>query len=83
MQQSNGVGRGRGKDGGTKVSNNLSILFARAPSLYSRHVTPFFCISSDSRYGQRNVATGLSIAKGRQSKGQFLYISKSMLLIPM
>ena len=36
MQQSNGDGKGRGEgESGTKVSNNVSILFARVPSLYS------------------------------------------------
>ena len=35
MQQSNGDGKGqREGGGGTKVSNNLSILFVRVPSLY-------------------------------------------------
>ena len=59
MQQSNGVGRGGGEDGGgTKVSNNLLILFARAPSLYSRY-TPFLCLSTDSPCGQKIVDAGL------------------------
>ena len=41
MQQSTGVGRGGGKGGGTKVSNNLSMLFACAPSLYSRYLLSY------------------------------------------
>ena len=72
MQQSNGVGRGGGKDGGTKASKSIN--FVCACSILVLAPTPFFCILSDSPHGQGIVAAGLSIAKGRQSKGQFLFV---------
>ena len=60
------LGRGSRKDGGdTKVSNNLSILFARVPSLYSRY-TPFLCLSSNSPYGQGIMVAAYSAGKTKQ-----------------
>ena len=60
------LGRGSRKDGGgKKVSNNLSILFARFPSLYSRY-TPFLCLSSNSPYRQGLVAAAYSAGKTKQ-----------------
>ena len=50
------------------MSNNLSILFARVPSLYSRY-TPFLCLSSNSPYGQGIVAAAYSA--GKETKVSF------------
>ena len=59
------LGRGSRKDGGdTKMSNNLSILFARVPSLYSRY-TSFLCLSSNSPYGQGIVAAAYKYSAGK------------------
>ena len=54
--------------GDTKMSNNLSILFARVPSLYSRY-TPFLSLSSNSPYGQGIVAAAYSA--GKETKVSF------------
>ena len=61
------LGRDGGRVGGTKVSGNLSVLFARVPSLCSCY-TPFLCLLSESSYGQRIMAAGLYISQGRRSK---------------
>ena len=53
------LGGAGGKMGGTKVSNNLSILFGRAPSLYSRELlSSVFCLIL-LMYGQGIMVAGL------------------------